>query len=121
MLKFLKLPFRLTSGILFSLEKLSDKIAPHNPRKKVTNAASGLLIGTSSVFKQLMGAIAGLALEPYKGAKKMGLKGAFLGLGKGLVGLVVRPIAGSIDLITYTARGVGNTPGMIYRNLFRIY
>ena len=69
----------------------------------------------------MLAAIAGLALEPYKGAKKKGLKGAAWGLGKGLVGLVVRPIAGSIDLITYTARGVGNTPGMIYRNLFRVY
>lgn len=77
-IKFLKLPFRLTSGLLFSLEKISDKISPHpnNPRKKVSNLASGLLIGTSQIFKQLLGAIAGLALEPYKGAKKKGLKGA---------------------------------------------
>ena len=46
-------------------------------------------------------------------AKKGGLKGGAVGLGKGILGLVCKPVAGSIDLVTYTTRGMANTPRTI--------
>lgn len=54
-----------------------------------------------------------MVLEPIKGAKDKGFKGGASGFGKGVLGLICKPVAGSIDLVTYTARGVGNTPKTI--------
>lgn len=64
-----------------------------------------------------MGAVAGVVLEPYKGARKKGFKGGATGFGKAMLGLVCKPIAGSIDLVTYTARGVTNTPKTITQKI----
>ena len=41
-----------------------------------------------------------MIIEPIKGAKKSGLKGITFGVGKGLIGLIFKPVAGSIDLVT---------------------
>ena len=69
--------------------------------------------------------------------KKGGIKGGVTGVGKGIYGLIVKPVAGlifikifdmidllnnylgTIDLVTMTARGVGNMPGTIFRNIFK--
>ena len=64
--------------------------------------------------------IAGLFIEPYRGAKKGGWKGGIKGFGKGLVGLVCKPVAGAIDMITLTARGIGNTPKTVFMSLSHI-
>jgi vacuolar protein sorting-associated protein 13A/C len=48
----------------------------------------------------LVGAISGIISEPIKGGKKNGSKGAIAGVGKGLVGLIIKPISGTIDLVT---------------------
>ncbi len=42
------------------------------------------------------------------------MQGAMVGVGKGIVGLVMKPVAGTLDLVTLTARGVANTPTTIY-------
>lgn len=39
-------------------------------------------------------------VEPYKGAKKSGLKGGAIGIVKGVGGLVGRPIKGGFDLVS---------------------
>ena len=33
---------------------------------------------------------------------------------------IVKKYQGTIDLVTYTARGVGNMPGTIYKNMFKV-
>ena len=71
----------------------------------------------SSIFQ----GVAGLVVEPIKGAKSNGVKGASLGVGKGILGLIWKPIAGSIDFVTQTARGIGNTPGTIYVGAKKIF
>ena len=50
--------------------------------------------------------IVGLVYEPIKSAQKYGIRGIPKGIGKGLVGLLFKPLAGSIDVLTYTYRGV---------------
>jgi hypothetical protein len=37
-----------------------------------------------------------------------------------MLGLVCKPVAGSIDLVTYTARGIGNTPKTMYVGLAKL-
>lgn len=64
----------------------------------------------SKVFQ----ALAGVIVEPVKGAKKGGVKGGAVGFGKGMLGLVCKPVKGTIDLVTQTTRGISNTPKTMY-------
>lgn len=48
----------------------------------------------------MFGALAGVIVEPVKGAKQGGIKGGAMGFGKGILGLVCKPVKGTIDLVT---------------------
>ena len=37
-----------------------------------------------------------------------------MGFGKGVLGLVCKPVKGTIDLVTQTTRGISNTPRTMY-------
>lgn len=50
----------------------------------------------------------GLILDPLRGAKEDGVKGFFSGAGKGLVGLVVKPGVGVIDMTSRAFAGIRN-------------
>ena len=73
------------------------------------------------MIKSVFSAIAGLFLEPIRGGRERGFKGAMIGLGKGILGLVVKPVAGTLDLVTLTARGLANTPKTIYLKLSNVF
>lgn len=62
----------------------------------------------------MFSAVAGVISEPVKGAKEGGIKGGAKGFGKGILGLVCKPVKGTIDLVTQTTRGIGNTPKTMY-------
>ena len=47
--------------------------------------------------------------QPLRGAKEGGFFGLFKGIGKGLVGLVVKPVTGILDLASHTTEGIKNT------------
>ena len=61
-----------------------------------------------------------MIVEPLKGAKQGGLKGGAVGFGKGMLGLVCKPVKGTIDLVTQTTRGISNTPKTMYVGLNRM-
>lgn len=71
---------------------------------------TGVALGTKLMVESLVSAVTGVVMEPLRGAKKGGFKGGAVGFGKGILGLVCKPVAGTIDLVTYTVRGIGNTP-----------
>lgn len=52
------------------------------------------------MLTKVFSAVAGVIVEPVKGAKEGGIKGSAYGLGKGMVGLVCKPVKGTIDLVT---------------------
>jgi len=54
--------------------------------------------------------ITGILTQPVKGFSKGGARGALKGVGKGLVGVVVKPVAGLVDMVAYTSEGIRNTP-----------
>jgi hypothetical protein len=56
--------------------------------------------GTKSMLTSVFSAVAGVISEPVKGAKKGGMKGMSVGIGKGILGLVCKPMKGTIDLVT---------------------
>lgn len=79
-----------------------------------SNLATGVAFGTKSMVEHLVSAVTGVVLEPVRGARKGGIKGGALGFGKGILGLVCKPVAGTIDFVTQTTRGLGNTPKTVY-------
>ena len=66
------------------------------------------------MISNMFSAVAGVIVEPVKGAKSGGIKGGAVGFGKGILGLVCKPVKGTIDLVTQTTRGIGNTPRTMY-------
>jgi len=66
------------------------------------------------MISNVFSAVVGIISEPVKGAKKSGMKGMSVGIGKGILGLVCKPMKGTIDLVTKTTRGITNTPKTMY-------
>lgn len=81
--------------------------------KKPKNMVSGVGYGGLAFAKGIVFGITGLVTQPYKGAKKSGAKGAAVGVGKGLIGLVAKPVAGTVGLVGCTVEGTISTPGTI--------
>lgn len=79
-----------------------------------SNAVSGVAYGTKSMLTKVFSAVAGVIVEPVRGAKRGGVKGGAVGFGKGMLGLVCKPVKGTIDLVTQTTRGISNTPKTMY-------
>lgn len=72
------------------------------------------------MITNMFSAVAGVISEPVKGAKKGGMKGGAVGFGKGILGLVCKPMKGTIDLVTQTTRGITNTPKTMYVGLSKM-
>jgi hypothetical protein len=119
----------MTNYVILSLEKLGDGIDSIPGTSKTStspgirdpsNIATGVARGTKSLLTKVFGAVAGMIVEPLKGAKQGGLKGGAVGFGKGMLGLVCKPVKGTIDLVTQTTRGISNTPKTMYVGLNRM-
>ena len=108
-----KVPWKITSLIVVSLEKIGEgaRATPHilvgdkvpkdlNKRQVPSNMVSGIAYGTKSMVENVVSAVAGVVLEPVRGAQKGGFRGGAVGLGKGILGLICKPVAGTIDLVT---------------------
>lgn len=53
--------------------------------------------------------IIGVVTKPVEGAQKGGFVGFLKGTGKGLAGLVVKPVSGTLDAVSKVTEGVSNT------------
>ena len=103
--------WRMGRFVVLSLERIGEgvdsipnKIGSNEESKSATvvpsNAVSGVAYGTKSLLGKVFSAVAGVIVEPVKGAKKQGVKGGAKGFGKGMLGLVCKPVKGTIDLVT---------------------
>jgi len=52
--------------------------------------------------------VTGAFTAPVEGFQKDGAKGLLTGVVKGAAGLVVKPISGTLDIITKTTQGLSN-------------
>jgi len=43
--------------------------------------------------------VTGIVTEPVKGARREGLKGAAKGLASGMIGIVAKPVAGTVGFV----------------------
>ncbi|CAO1638595.1 unnamed protein product [Sympodiomycopsis kandeliae] len=78
-------------------------------RNKPRHALTGVTAGANSFFSSLTSAVEGVALRPLEGAERGGALGFLRGLGKGGVGLLVKPAVGAFDLAASLGEGVRNT------------
>jgi len=101
---------------------LPYSVAPaKKPKSNPKNIVSGVGYGTWSLLKGIGTGLSGIVVEPYRGAKENGVKGASLGVAKGIIGLVVKPCVGTYGLVEYTVKGTVNTPGTIGRGIKKAF
>ena len=96
----------LTQDKEYVLERQRD-LAKNKP----TNIVDGVGLGMLSLLKNVGQGITGIVTEPIKGFKKDngGVGGMMKGGLRGLGGLVVKPIAGALDMVSRSAEGIKNT------------
>lgn len=63
-------------------------------QEKVTGIASGVMVAGKELGFGIFDGITGLVTQPYKGAEKEGVQGLIKGFGKGVGGLMLKPVAG---------------------------
>lgn len=114
----------LSSGTLDSLVSFSSGVArnldalaldaDHAERSALgrrvagrTGVVDGVTHGLTGLGMSLLSAVAGLADQPLQGAINSGTASSIIGgVGRGLAGVVVKPLGGAVDLITHTGRGI---------------
>ncbi|KAF4130859.1 Vacuolar-sorting-associated 13 protein C-terminal [Phytophthora infestans] len=108
----------LSEGIAtLSLDRkyLAERRA-QGPRKQVaTHIGTGLIHGTKQLGKGIFAGVTGVITAPAQGAMQGGLPGFIEGVGKGLIGVAVKPAAGVLDLAATTAAGITATTSALDR------
>lgn len=70
--------------------------------RRSRNIRESLTRGVKGVGQGIYDGVTGVILKPIEGAYESGFVGFFIGVGKGLVGSVARPISGLIDFASGT-------------------
>ena len=76
------------------------------PVDRVTGLKSGITTAGKEFGYGLSDGITGLFTKPYEGARKEGAAGFVKGVGKGLAGVSIKPVAGALGLPAYAMKGV---------------
>ncbi|KAJ3092913.1 hypothetical protein HK102_000456 [Quaeritorhiza haematococci] len=85
--------------------------------KGTTSLFKKTVYGVTDTFSKMTGSVSkGLSVitldeesKPIEGAEKEGVSGFVKGLGKGLVGVVTKPVVGAFDLVSNVTEGIRNT------------
>eukprot|EP01117_Protostelium_nocturnum_P009173 TRINITY_DN3284_c0_g1_i3.p1 TRINITY_DN3284_c0_g1~~TRINITY_DN3284_c0_g1_i3.p1 ORF type:complete len:3093 (+),score=888.87 TRINITY_DN3284_c0_g1_i3:80-9358(+) len=88
-------------------------------RDRPQHIGEGVMLGARDFGLGFIKGLTGIVEEPMKGVEKEGVGGFFKGLGRGLVGTVVKPTVGVIDLATQTTKGLRNTASMFDAKITR--
>lgn len=65
------------------------------------NVADGLAKGTRSLGLGMLQGVSGLFVQPARGYRESGALGLCKGVGKGIVGVAVKPTAGAADMMPW--------------------
>ena len=68
----------------------------------------GLVDGSESVISGISSGVSGLFRKPIEEGAKGGVLGFMVGVGKGVVGVAVKPVLGVADGLTSVAQGISN-------------
>ena len=89
---------------------------------KGTTILKGLESGIQKLVDGILEGVAGVWKKPIRGAERSGFEGFAKGLGKGLLGLIMKPVIGTTDLLTDTLIGVkGQIEGDNPQHLLTLY
>ncbi|KAI6203695.1 Vacuolar protein sorting-associated protein 13C [Aphelenchoides besseyi] len=76
--------------------------------RRPQNFAEGLTRNADTLCQGLVGGVTGVFTKPIKGARQSGVGGFFKGVGKGLIGVVLRPASGVVDFTSGSINAVKN-------------
>ncbi|KAH9849745.1 vacuolar protein sorting-associated protein 13 [Lenzites betulinus] len=78
-------------------------------RNRPRHAIYGVAAGAEALATSVVSGVEGVLLKPIEGAESEGAKGFFKGVGKGLIGVVTKPVIGVFDLAANVTEGIRNT------------
>lgn len=82
-----------------------QRAASNRPR----HVGEELVDGSLALGKGIFQGATGIVTKPIEGAMRGGATGFITGVGKGIIGVPVKPVAGVLDLATKTTEGLKNT------------
>lgn len=119
-----------TSGVAYNMERLS--LDPEHAsyqeeyRRRCgeapTHLTSGLVSGASSFGMSVMSALAGVVDQPMRSVQATSdmdvgvggyTKSILKGVGKGLLGVVTKPVGGALQLVSQTGQGLMSSIGLL--------
>eukprot|EP01125_Pyxidicula_operculata_P010729 TRINITY_DN352_c4_g1_i1.p1 TRINITY_DN352_c4_g1~~TRINITY_DN352_c4_g1_i1.p1 ORF type:complete len:3355 (-),score=688.04 TRINITY_DN352_c4_g1_i1:19-10083(-) len=113
-----KITGSLGSGVAFlSWDEDYQEQRMQLKQKQSSNVVTGLGNGIFELVSGVVGGVTGIIAEPIKGAQQEGGTGFLKGLGRGLLGVVVKPTVGVFDLASRTTEGIKNTPDMFEKKI----
>ena len=104
-----------------SMDEEHVKNLNYNRRNRpATHITSGLTSGASSLGLSILGAIAGIIEQPLQGIQQtdnssgmIAARGLVVGLGKGLLGVVTKPVGGAMEFVSQTGHGIMHSTGLM--------
>ncbi|KAF7303776.1 Glycosyltransferase family 1 protein [Mycena indigotica] len=97
------IPMAFAEG-MHNLPRLyGDEVKDHG---EISGWKSGLKVAGETFVGDLTDGISGLVVQPYKGAKEEGVLGLAKGVGKGVAGLVTKPVSAGLALLVYPRQGI---------------
>jgi len=110
-----KITGSLGSGVaMLSMDEEYQEKRLQKKHKQASNVVTGVGAGLFELGVGILDGITGIVTEPIKGAVEEGGSGFVKGLGRGLLGVVVKPAVGVFDLASRTTEGIHNTPDALF-------
>ena len=86
-----------------------------------THFSSGVSTGVSSFGLSLISAVAGIVDQPMQSFHRIdessstlsATRSVLAGVGKGLIGVVTKPVGGAMELVSHTGQGIMHGTGLI--------
>ena len=115
------------SSIARNMERLSmdTEHASYQDQKRkeqpTTHFTSGVSTGVSSFGLSLISAVAGIVDQPMQSFQRIdesssalsATRSVLAGVGKGLIGVVTKPVGGAMELVSHTGQGIMHGTGLI--------
>lgn len=105
-----KLASGLGKGVsMLTLDAEFQRSRTSRRMKKTHSMSEGFYVGTRELGRSIIDGLTGVVASPYQGWKEDGTAGAVQGLGKGIIGLALKPAVGVFDLASRATEGIRNT------------
>lgn len=77
--------------------------------EKPQHFVDGFGYGANSFIQSLKSGVAGIVTRPYIETRRRGKRGLMSGMYQGVIGTVLKPLSGTLDLVSKSAEGSRNT------------